>query len=98
MSGAPAFDREQMLAWLHASCTAQQVPRVIRDAAVVGQLVILLGGDTGPRGRSSVAPDRVDPRQLEAARATAGGDHDLIEYGAHDGLATIQTQPLPRVA
>lgn len=100
MSSGTALDRQEMLAWLRARCTAQQVPLILRDAAVVDQVAVLLGSpEPHPgRGRGSVTPDRIDSCHLEAGRVTRRGNHDLVQYGAEDGLPAIQTQALPRVA
>lgn len=100
MSSGTALDRDAMLAWLRACCTAQQVPLILRDAAVVDQVAVLFGSpEPHPRyGRGSVTPDRIDPCHVEAGGVTRRGNHDLVQYGPEDGLPPIQTQALPRVA
>lgn len=94
-----SLDQDALLDWLQASCAAQGVPLVLRDAAVVAQVATLLGRPpAGARRARSIAPERLDPVEVEAGSLLAGSNDRVVEHGPDDCLPAVDAQVGPLAA
>jgi hypothetical protein len=103
------LNREQLAAWVAASCAAQGLPVQMTDPATVNQVRVLMGGgstgaraharsaSTNPAGGRLHLPAGIDSAGVEGARSErAGLDDGVIEDRADDrGLPRqVQSGPL----
>ena len=101
------LSRDEVAAWVSASCAAQGVSVFVTDPTVLGRVGSLLGGRPGaPARRASAeeaprlplqAPADVDAGRVEVPDAGGGGmDGDVVDDGADDrGLSgQVQVRPL----
>src|SRR4051812_31876099 len=102
-----ALTRDELRAWVSASCAAQGVPVFVTDPAVLARVGSLLGGRPGaPARRASAeeaprrrlqAPAHVDAGRVEASGSRGGWvDDDVVDDGFDDcGLSgQVQVGPL----
>lgn len=98
------INREQMNAWLEASCVVQGVPVAITDPVAVAQVAALLSGQDAagePRsGDRSI--QRLQPPSgnnsvgIKTARAGGSGlDGGVIKDSGHDGGLSVEVEHLP---
>ena len=96
--------RQEVAAFVQASCAAQELPVKVTDAAVVGRLAVLLRGGApgagrqpGPDGRArSESPVDLDAIRVEfPGSGGAGSDDDVVDDGSHDGGLSGEVQPRP---
>lgn len=86
MSGLPDDLREQARAWAEETAVAQGFPARVERPEVLRSVAVLLGGaDAGSEGSS--APDRRQPRWVEAVEAPpAWSNDDMVDDGGDDLL------------
>ena len=98
------INREQMNAWLDASCVAQGVPVAITDPVAVAQIAALLSGQDAagePRsGARSIcrlqSPSGNDSVRVQTlGTLSAGLDGGVIKDGAYDGGLSVKVEHLP---
>jgi len=51
--GSAGISREELVAWVHASCTAQGLPLAVSDPAVLTQVATLLTGKAPARSKTT---------------------------------------------
>ena len=98
------INREQMNAWLDASCVAQGVPVAITDPVAVAQIAALLSGQDAagePRsGDRSIQrlqpPSGNDPVRIQMLRAGGSGlDSGVIKDSGNDGSLPVKVEQPP---
>ena len=100
------LSRDELVAWVSASCAAQGVPVFVTDPTVLGRVGLLLGGRPGAparRGSASEAAGRpletpadVDAGRVEPLDAWGGGmDGYVVNDGADDRDLSGQVQVRP---
>lgn len=106
--GLSALSPDELRAFVEASCAAQGVPARVTDAAVLREVVVLLGGtavtpraharSASTRGDAAASqpPDRAHPRRVQGAGSRgAGGDDGVVEDGADDRVLAVEVQRRP---
>ena len=85
MSGLPDSLREQARAWAEATATAQGFPARVERPDVLRSVAVLLGSEKVRQ--DSGAPDRRQPRRVEAVEAPpTWTNDDMIDDGGDDLL------------
>lgn len=95
----------ELARWVMASCARQGVPVKVTDAQVVARVAVLLSGraqrrKAGAEGAAdrrtpaaSQPPDRLDSGRVQTpSTAHIRTDDSVIEHGADDGVAAVQSQ------
>lgn len=83
--GLPDELRAQAHAWAEETAVAQGFPARVERPDVLRSVAVLLGGAAG--SEDSGAPDRRQPRRVEAVEAPpAWSNDDMIEDGGDDLL------------
>jgi hypothetical protein len=99
--------RDELVAFVAASCARSGVPVRITDPVAVARVAVLLAGrDAGPTAQRRAAdrpasdpPNEIDPARIESSTtAFGGGDHGMIEDGPHDRMLSGQVQIGPLCA
>ncbi len=69
----PLHERPEFIAWLTASCHAQNVPATVTDPTVIGRVATLLGADRPARPARSGVQTRQTGRTRSISRRRAPG-------------------------
>ena len=98
------INREQMSAWLDASCMAQGIQVAITDPVTVTQIAALLSGQdaageprSGDRSNDRLQPPSGnDPVRIKALCAGGSGlDSGVIKDRGNDGGLSVKVEHLP---
>ena len=98
------INREQMKAWLEASCLAQGIQVAITDPVTVAQIAALLSRQdaagephSGDRSNRRLEPPSWNnPVRIQMLRAGGSGlNSGVIKDGANDGGLPVEVEHLP---